>query len=348
VKRRLILHLGIAKTGTTTIQRFLRENPDILAAAGIVYPRLGVDLTNHPAFRRSAFTSYLQKEANHVALALEIQRKRDTTEAVFDTPLWSTAFRRIDESGARTAIVSYENFAMRVESYRFDALAPRLREYDVCGVVCLRAQEDWVTSLYGQVIRGRDRLAVPLADFDVFRGLGRLGFSTRLDAVSRRLPLDDLVVSDFSQAARSGLLADFMDRTGLPRDQLLPADEPRPRNVSLPSWANLFLLRCNQGGLPDGPFVEVLAGLKRLARRAEVIPDLAPGLDIATPEERAALRGVMAADADRLMERYGIALDPKVREPAPYRPFEASDFRAIRAALAARLSKATREALERI
>lgn len=41
VRRQFILHIGRQKTGTTSIQRFLANNPEALAAEGIYYPKTG-------------------------------------------------------------------------------------------------------------------------------------------------------------------------------------------------------------------------------------------------------------------------------------------------------------------
>lgn len=45
--RKLILHLGMPKTGTTTLQSFLTQNYKILLGNGILYPKVKTNLTNH-------------------------------------------------------------------------------------------------------------------------------------------------------------------------------------------------------------------------------------------------------------------------------------------------------------
>ncbi len=347
MERRLILHLGLSKTGTTSIQSFFRQNPDALAAAGIIYPKVGADNPNHPSLRPTALRPDVGEELNHEALALEIRRRRgDAGDAAIDTPLWSTAFRRIEESGAHTAIISYENFSAYSELYRFDVLASRLREFDVCGIVYLRRPDDWVTSLYGQLIRGKKRRVVPFAEF--VRSLRtRLTYSTVLDTIRDHIPLDRLVVGKFEEAAASGLLEDFLDRTGLPPDQLLSAGDHRVRNNSLPHWAVLFLLRCNQAALPDEAFLDVRKVLTVSATRAQG-PALRPGLDVATPDERRRLRDTAAVDADRLAERYGVTLSAIAHEPVAFRAFDPEDFKAIRESIAPRLNRSTQDALNDI
>ncbi len=347
MKRRLILHLGLSRTGTTSIQSFFRQNPEALAAAGVAYPKIGAGVPNHAAFQRTALTSHLSDEINHVALALEIHRPdHDANGADLDTPFWSRAFRQIDDSGAHTAIVSYENFSVNVEKYRFSALKKEFSDFDVVGFIYLRKQEHWAPSLYGHKILGKQRFTVPFRRF--VRSLRRrLDYSFVLDAVAHHIPLERLIVGDFEEAARSGLIGDFLDRADLARGPLVSTGEKSARNASFPPWAILFLLRCNQAGLPDVAFLHARAALGRQTTR-EADFGLRPGLDIATPDEREALRKSTAADAGRLAEKYGVTLSAETREPAAYRPFDEEDFRAIKAAIAPQLTTSTLEALDNL
>jgi hypothetical protein len=348
MKQKLILHLGLAKTGTTTIQMFLRQNPAGLAAAGIIYPKIRPDTADGPAVDGQYLTSNIQNETNHVALALEIQRRDKANAHNFETPLWNAAFQAIDESKADAAILSYENFAISAESFRFDILATALRKYHVIGIVYSRPQEDWVVSLYGQSVRGRLRIAVPMGEFNVFRRHERLEFSSRLDVLRNRLALDELIVANFEHAVQKGLLQDFLIRSGLPYEELLCDYQPASKNESLPHWATLFLVRCNQGKLSDIAFREVSRSIRHLVNSKRAAPDLQPGLDTATPEQRVFLRALTDADADRLMRLYGVALTINKREMPPYRPFGEDDFQSIMATLLPLLSKATCDALKYI
>ena len=347
MKPRLILHLGLSKTGTTTIQTFLRRNPAALSAAGVFYPKVGADNPDHPSFRPTLLRPDLGEEINHEALALEITRRGSAgSEATFDTPLWSIAFRQIEQSRAHTAILSYENFFSRAEQFRFDVLAPRLRDFEISGIIYLRRQEDWAASLYGQLIRGRVRFAKSFTDF-VARSQLRPAYSTVLDVVKDHIPLDRLIIGRFEDAAVTGLLADFLDRTGLTPDLLTPAGDQRAMNSSLPHWANLFLLQCNRTALDDEAFLDARRALTTSVTRSGR-PSLRPGLDVATPAERRALREIADADADRLAERYGVTMSPATREPAPYRPFDDEDFNAIRGGIAPWISQSTRDSLAKI
>ena len=347
MKRRLFLHLGLSKTGTTSIQTFLRGNPDVLAAHGAIYPDLAGERSTHPALAPSVLKRDAGREVHHVALAMELRQTNNVLPAGgADTPLWSAVFDRIEASDAHTVIISYENFYIRPDRYRFDLIAPQLARFDVRGLIYLRPQEDWLIALHGQLIRGVGRATTPLGDF-AKQQANNLVYSQVLDSIKSHIPIDELLVADFGRASTEGLLADFAERTGLPRDIPLAAGNRVLSNRSPAHWATLFLLKCNEAGISDEIFLKVRGVLTRGLPSSDTFR-LRPGLDVATPEEREGLRAVATADADRLRERYGVTLNQRTREPIAYRPFDDEDVDAIRNALAASLPRSAREALDGI
>jgi len=341
MKRRLVLHLGLLKTGTTTLQSFLRDNPELLADIGVHYPKVGPENPDHPFFRPKPPTAFLAEEVSHRFLAQElIVRRRGPPEHM---PLWSTAFRLFENSGAHTAIISYENLSAEVSHYQFDAVAERLKSFDVIGVIYLRPQESWAVSLYSHFVRD-GRTSLSFAEY-VESIRHRLTYSVMLDRIRDQIPLDSLIVRNFDTASKTGLIEDFFRSLDLP-DPLsaLPTDY-RIRNRSLPHWAVIFLLRCIQASFPTESLTDVRKALIRRAASRRPLP-LRPGLDLATPEERIGLRAVMSADARRLAENYGFAFAEAQPSTAPYRPFDKDDFRAIKKMIAPGLGARTLTALD--
>jgi hypothetical protein len=346
LKRRLILHLGLSKTGTTSIQAFLRGNPELLAAGGVSYPDLGGARSTHPALTPSILRPDADDAVNHEALALEI-RKSAAASPLDDMPipLWSGVFRRIEAGTAHTAIISYENFFSRPELYRFDRLEGYLDDFDIDGIIYLRGQEDWLASLYGQTVRGKRRATASFADFMKTRRAD-LAYSRMLDRVRAHIPLRDLVIGDFEKASGSGLIGDFIRRAGLSGEIPLPREDQGRANRSLPHWATLFLLRCNQAAISNETFLHVRRVLG--AVRAEDVPGLRPGLHVATPRDRERLRALADADADRLKARYGVELDHRARRPMAHRPFGDEDVAAIREVLARQMPSPALEELDHL
>jgi hypothetical protein len=343
LKRRLIMHLGLSKTGTTSIQAFLRRNPDVLAH-GVSYPDLGGEVSNHPALAPSTLRPDASRAVSHEALALEIrQRGRASFANATNTPLWSGVFERVNAGNAHTVIISYENLYFRPDLYRFALISDYLKSFDVHGIIYLRSQEDWLTSLYGQTVRGRSRLKTSFAEFIESRRR-YLSYSTVIDDIVTHIPLDNITVAVFDEVSASGLLPDFFERIGLSRDALGAMPEQGRANPSPPHWAMLFMLRCNQAAITDEAFVRIRRALGKMT--AEESPRVRPGLDLATPEERQSLREAAGADADRLKRRYGVEIPPRIRDPVSFRHLDDEDIAAIRSALAAKLPRSALKALE--
>jgi hypothetical protein len=337
----------LSKTGTTSIQSFLRGNPDVLAAHGVIYPDLAGGRSTHPALAPSVLKRDAGREVHHLALAMEIRQGNNAspTEQAH-TPLWSGVFDRIAASNAHTAIISYENFYIRPDRYRFDLLRARLQSFDVRGLIYLRPQEDWLVALYSQLVRGVNRSVTPISDF-IRQQRENLSFSVVLDRIKTYIPIDSLFVADFDDASATGLLADFVERIGLPPEIAVRADNQTLANRTPPHWVTLFLLRCNQAGISDEVFAKVRGALTR-ELLSNNTPELRPGLDVATPEDREGLRAVADADADRLRERYGVSMVQRTRAPVAYRPFDDNDVEAVRTTLAAKLSRSVLDALVQV
>jgi hypothetical protein len=342
MKRRLVLHLGLWKTGTTTIQYLLRGNPDTLADLGVLYPKVGPDLPDHPFFHPRAPTAFIAEEVSHQFLARELAGRKERGPVAL--PLWTAAFRQFDESRAHTAVISYEDLSAQVSRYRFDRIAEHLKAFEVIGILYLRPQESWAVSLYSHFVRGA-RTSLSFREFvDSIRH--RLTYSVLLDQIASQIPMDRLIVRNFDDASRTGLIQDFFQSLGLP-DASLASDQDRDvRNRSLPHWAVLFLLKCIHASLPAEQFTDVRKALTRRAAGRRPIP-LKPGHHLASPAERADLSAIMRADAARLGDRYGIAFtEPEAPAAAPYRPFERDDFEVIRKMITPRLAADTRAALD--
>jgi hypothetical protein len=109
------------------------------------------------------------------------------------------------------------------------------------------------------------------------------------------------------------------------------------------------MLKCVQAVLPVEQIMDVRKALTWVAANRRS-PELRPGLDLASPEERARLRAITSADAGRLAERYGLMFaEPEpALAAAPHRPFDRVDFDAIKETIAPKLATHTRAALDEL
>jgi len=147
---RAYLHIGVEKTGTSSIQQFLRINRDDLKKAGLLFPRApGAE--------------------NHMALAAAAQNeeKRDDLRMIYglDSPGKIREFRKelaekliaeADEAQCATVVFSGEHCSSRLTSAAeiellWQMLRPLAQEIRV--IVYLRRQDEFLCSTYSTDVK---------------------------------------------------------------------------------------------------------------------------------------------------------------------------------------------------
>ncbi len=224
-KRRAIIHFGVAKTGTTSIQSMLEENRKPLIGMGFAYPEA-------PGSRTHGLL------ATHASGRLHAPGTREF-------PARLDAELRALPRDVHTVIFSNEHLSKKIateaDGRRLRALLdPYFDEYLVFAY--LRRQDEMAVSGYSTMLRsGRDRGTIlSLRDktrdaYDYWAKLSRWAALFGRAAVQPRL---------FERASFVGgdLLVDFRAACGLPD---LPNASPPQRNPSLGAAAQAFLLRYN-------------------------------------------------------------------------------------------------------
>lgn len=128
---KLFLHIGLPKTGTTTIQHFLRINSAVLSRFGAIYPKAG--------------RSY---EAHHqIAMSLEGVPRDWVESSDLDTTL-ECLRSEVQQFGANKVILSSEIFTfvknpgLIRETFQ--------KDFELFVLIFLRRQDDWIESCYRQ------------------------------------------------------------------------------------------------------------------------------------------------------------------------------------------------------
>jgi hypothetical protein len=124
-KTKLILHLGVHRTGSTSIQNCLAESRGIIRTHGYLYPKLF-------------------GEWNHVSIPWKIKSNKISSMA-----LVNEIERNMDEL-THTIILSAEDFCILQDPELFECLETI---FDVTVVVYLKEQVKWLESWYNQNIR---------------------------------------------------------------------------------------------------------------------------------------------------------------------------------------------------
>ena len=135
------LHIGLERTGTTSLQRYCARNVSRLLRDGLLYP------TRSAAFAHN----------NHAPLAasyLPADRPVDHHLRGDDTRRVVDALRaEIDASRAPTILLSSEHLSSRLRGPQVEALARDLAPYDCKVLVSLREHFDLLSSSYATHVR---------------------------------------------------------------------------------------------------------------------------------------------------------------------------------------------------
>lgn len=122
-RKRLVLHCGIHRTGTTALQQFMANSRSELRNQGILYP-----FTDRSHVKIAYALKRAKMAKNELAKLLESESKADT----------------------HTIVMSSEDFSIHKN---LDWVAYLGDFYDVHAIFTLRRQDDWLNSWYNQHIR---------------------------------------------------------------------------------------------------------------------------------------------------------------------------------------------------
>lgn len=189
--RTLYLHVGVHRTATTSIQRFLRANFEALLGQGYLYP-FGV-----------------------VRHKVVVDRLRYGLQSFDDFS--ADLNRRMEARGAHSAILSDEDISRVVDIAQFGALK---RHFDVRVVVSLRRQDLWLESWYLQNLKWQwdDTMAhVTLDEFyDRRAEFFWIDYAARLDEYEAAFGPGSVIAGVFEEADMpEGPIAAFLDMVGL-------------------------------------------------------------------------------------------------------------------------------------
>jgi len=264
--RRVLLHLGLHKTGMAAAQSFLYENREL------IWPHYSMVL---PYKTRKLGLS-------RAATSHSMYRMDSTLSAFGD--MVHDLLRTLDFGTRRGLIVSEENFAGRrpsrnpIEGY---AAAPELaatlvnlvrlrlegEEVDITVYLSQRQRGSWMRSLWGHDVRHTRMVQT----FDDFRaGMDHLpSLQSTVDDIRNRLPsvtvktewLEDL------QTRRFGPGAPFAEFLNLPRNKAAALVPPKHRKQQLSDDVLTELLTLNRSSLDDAALTTQKKALVRSAQQ---------------------------------------------------------------------------------
>lgn len=146
MSKRVTFHVGLHKTGSSTLQQYLRGYDKKLRSLGILYP--GPREHEVMGARESHPLMFVAMTGNMSAPSegLDQQGCRDVVARVFD---------EFHESHLENLIWSYEAMALTARAWDADYLERILHGADVRIVFFARYIDDYIESLYKELIRSR-------------------------------------------------------------------------------------------------------------------------------------------------------------------------------------------------
>ncbi|NVJ70094.1 MAG: hypothetical protein HWE08_07060 [Alphaproteobacteria bacterium] len=247
------LHIGAEKTGSTSIQAFLKANRAELADAGYLFPR-SPGLDNQPAL-----AAYTMGDCSRKNLLAQVGVSNGDQLEAFKKGFAARLKTEVSKASPKNIILSNEHCHSRIgtaeELGRLASLLLELAE-EVRVIFYIRRQDQAATSLYSTALKvGQSRKKpdlriaeeLPLA-FDYWR-------TCRLYEDTFGEGSVDVRVFDRSRLLGGDLMVDFRQATGLPEGRSWK--QPKSQNQSLNRLGQRFLAAFNQNRLERfGPDAE--------------------------------------------------------------------------------------------
>jgi hypothetical protein len=257
----LVLHIGSGKTGTTSVQRFLRCNRKSLGALGVFFPQT-------PGLGRHVALGLLARPDAELNRMIAWRRLGHPSPAEFRNDFRHRLFREIAGSGLSRVLFSDESlYGSSDETLR------RLRAFtdEIAGsvrlVVYLRRQDDHLASRYQQVVKTGEirRLADRVEQLNLSK---TYDYYARLRTWARLLEPTEFVVRPFERDrfVDGSLYQDFLAASGIDArvSELRGVDS---QNESMDAEAVEFLRILNLYRVEHAAAVPGLIDNQGLARR---------------------------------------------------------------------------------
>ena len=272
--KKLILHVGLHKTGTSSIQQAIVGREADLAAAGWAAP---------PFLGR-------KDSAHHIW----VKRLREDAEKGIDGLV-----KALEALPAEQLLFSSEALAhWLLVPEQAKALGKALRRrFETRVVIYLRRQDFLKESVYAQIVKTHFRGGIDNP------GLYDLAFDRRLRTLDGAFGRRNVTPRIYRDDAPFDAVEDFRVLLGLPRTPATSAASTRA-NVSMPRRKVMFLGETVKKGRPHA---EVLATVAQVAQTQAIRDD---GIRfLLSPQKRAKLVAKYAKGNEAICRRYGLDAD---------------------------------------
>lgn len=233
----LIIHMGVHRTGTTTLQSVLKKNKGILRSHGILYPSLfGLP--------------------DHVKIPWWIKSGKVKFEEIV------TSIKKQEEVFTETIILSAEDFCILDD---FSFLNELKLSYNVKVVLYLKEQSSWLESWYNQHIKwpwsNKFSTATPEFFLDNIEDFNWIDYQLLINRILNNLDKDKLHLRVVQSGEVKDTTRDFMDFVGLCTARLHPYTHS---NESLSKGALEIIRRLDLMNVSAGERTKLIEAVKKI------------------------------------------------------------------------------------
>ena len=210
--KRIYLHIGLMKTGSTALQEFLAANRTVLAKQNCAYPLMHIGPTHTYDLRNAHFLIYdspSNDPARRKAEELHILQK--------GISMLEKAFQEAD-----TVILSDEKLWYAQNWLRFRPRLMKIREQFGCEIkviVYLRRQDQFVESYWNQKVKGASRYTMSFSEFLLSSHCAGIlpDYNAQLDLMRELYGKENIIVRVYEPDQFDGgsIFSDFIQHTGL-------------------------------------------------------------------------------------------------------------------------------------
>lgn len=236
---KLILHVGLGKTGTTAFQDAMRDSYDALLEAGFLCagPRLKFAVPEEEELE----AQYFAREPEHLGKALKSLEKAALAAPELSTVVWSN--EAIGMAPNLTEVIDVIDQFIKC-TQAFDAVEI---------AICFRRQDEWVESAYrqwGLKHKTSETRGIETPEAWLERNWHALDYLGQYRAWSKLGANHIRVMTYDAMRDAGGSVPYLFAQFGLP-SELIPAEDAHEKNVSLgPAQSYLNALH---NGTEDGP-----------------------------------------------------------------------------------------------
>jgi hypothetical protein len=263
----MYMHIGLPKTGTSSIQLVLQERAAMLAEQGVVYPRDIQGIANHRTFVTAIGGRRIARVTN-----LDVAKCQASVAETI------AAFRSDADT---TAIVwSHESLAGCVDRWEFRFLEELAAGLDIKVILYVRYTSDWMESQYRQLLWGQSLRPMESISREELLDIRRLceRWLRNIDATSicgkieKRLPHAEILLRSFDADRQHQLLPSFFNMIGanLPVQHYEAHAASYRTNATRPGIDTALLHAVWRGGIDSATITLLARTLEKTARSAAV------------------------------------------------------------------------------